>query len=184
MNDTTITPAAVLSFWFDESSPKQWFAKDDAFDAAIRTRFAALHAAAALGELWRWRVDAPGRLAEIIVLDQFSRNLHRGSAAAFTQDAVALVLAQELVAQRLDTALPVVQRAFAYLPFMHSESAVVQQESLRLYTALAQPANLKFAHLHADIIRRFGRYPHRNAALGRESSAEEIAFLQQPGSSF
>ena len=184
MNDTTITPATVLAFWFDESSPAQWFAKDDAFDAAIAARFAPLHAAAALGELWRWRVDAPGRLAEIIVLDQFSRNLHRGSAAAFAQDAMALVLAQELIAQGLDMHLPVVQRAFAYLPYMHSESLAVQQESLRLYEALAQPGNLDFAHKHEAIVRRFGRYPHRNAALGRASAPEELVFLQQPGSSF
>ncbi|OJU92418.1 MAG: hypothetical protein BGO13_08860 [Burkholderiales bacterium 66-5] len=184
MNDTTNTPARVLAFWFEESSAQQWFAKDDAFDAAIRTRFTALHAQAARGELWRWRVDAPGRLAEIIVLDQFSRNLHRGSGAAFAQDAVALVLAQELVAQALDRHLPVAQRAFAYLPYMHSESLAVQHESIRLYEALAQPGNLDFAYQHRDIVARFGRYPHRNAALGRESTAEEIAFLKQPGSSF
>ncbi|MCZ2104411.1 MAG: DUF924 domain-containing protein [Burkholderiales bacterium] len=184
MNDTTNTAASVLAFWFKESTPRQWFAKDAAFDAAIRARFAVLHAAAARGELWRWRVDAPGRLAEIIVLDQFSRNLHRASALAFAQDAMALVLAQELVAQGLDQRLPVAQRAFAYLPYMHSESGVVQRESLRLYTALGQPGNLHFAHLHADIIRRFGRYPHRNAALGRASTAEELAFLAQPGSAF
>lgn len=184
MNDTTITPAAVLAFWFDESGPTQWFAKDDAFDAAIRARFAALHMRAVQGELWRWRADATGRLAEIIVLDQFSRNLHRDSPAAFAHDAMALALAQELVAQGLDMQLPVVCRAFAYLPYMHSESLAVQQESLRLYIALAQPGNLDFARQHEAIIRRFGRYPHRNAALGRESSAEEIAFLRQPGSSF
>lgn len=184
MNDTTITPATVLAFWFDESSPAQWFARDDAFDAAIRARFAPLHACAVQGELWRWRADAAGRLAEIIVLDQFSRNLHRGSPAAFAHDAMALVLAQELVAQGLDMKLPVVRRAFAYLPWMHSESLAVQQESLRLYVALAQPGSLDFARQHEAIIRRFGRYPHRNAALGRESSAEEIAFLRQAGSSF
>ena len=184
MNDTTITAATVLAFWFDESSPKQWFAKDDAFDAAIHARFAALHACAAQGELWRWRADAPGRLAAIIGLDQSSRNLHRGRALAFAQDAVALVLAQELVAQGLDQLLTPVQRGFAYLPFMHSESRVVQQESLRLYTALAAPENLHFARAHAEIIERFGRYPHRNAALGRASTPEELAFLQQPGSAF
>lgn len=184
MNDTTTTAATVLAFWFEESSPAQWFARDDGFDAAIRARFAAVHAAATRGELWRWRVDAPGRLAEIIVLDQFSRNLHRGSGAAFAQDTVALVLAQELVAQALDIRLPVAQRGFAYLPYMHSESLAVQHESILLYEALAQPGNLDFAYQHRDIVARFGRYPHRNAALGRESTAEEIAFLKQPGSSF
>ena len=180
----TTAPADVLHFWFEQSTPTQWFAKDDAFDAAIRARFGALHARAALGELWPWRTDVAGRLAEIIVLDQFSRNLHRGAAAAFAQDGMALVLAQEAVARGLDAALPPTQRAFLYLPFMHSESPRVQRESLRLYTALGEPGNLDYAHRHQAIIARFGRYPHRNAALRRSSTAEELAFLQQPGSGF
>ena len=176
--------AEVLHFWFSESTPQQWFAKDDGFDATIRTRFAPLHASAARAELWSWRTDAAGRLAELIVLDQFSRNMLRGSAGAFAQDTMTLVLAQELVAQGLDAQLPPVQRGFAYLPFMHSESLPVQQESLRLYTALGAPVSLDFARQHEAIIRRFGRYPHRNAALGRASTPEEWAFLQEPGSSF
>ncbi|QXL83950.1 DUF924 family protein [Comamonas sp. NLF-1-9] len=184
MNDTTSSPAQVLAFWFDETSPKLWFAKDADFDAAIARRFAGIHAAATRAELWRWRGDADGRLAEIIVLDQFSRNLHRGSPAAFAHDALALVLAQELVARKLDQELAPVRRGFAYLPFMHSESALVQQQSLRLYQALAEPVNLDFARRHAEIIARFGRYPHRNAALGRASTPEEVEFLKQPGSSF
>lgn len=179
-----MTAQDVLHFWFDQSTPQQWFAKDAAFDAAIRARFGALHARAAQAELWHWRGDAAGRLAEILVLDQFSRNLHRGAAAAFAQDGMALVLAQEAVARGLDAGLSTDQRAFLYLPYMHSESLAVQQESLRLFTALGHPVNLDFAQRHAAIIARFGRYPHRNAALGRASSAEEAAFLLQPGSAF
>ena len=178
------TAADVLRFWFDEATPQQWFAKDAAFDAAIRTRFAALHAQAAQGELWHWRGDAQGRLAEILVLDQFSRNLHRDTPAAFAQDGMALVLAQEALAQGLDAQLEPAQRAFLYMPYMHSESPRVQEESVRLFTALGNPGSLHFAHAHRDIIARFGRYPHRNAALGRASTADELAFLQQPGSSF
>src|SRR5690606_13001861 len=145
------------------------------FDAAIRTRFGALHERAAQGELWPWRATPAGRLAEILVLDQFSRNLHRGSARAFAQDGIALGLAQEAVAQGLDAPLAPVQRAFLYLPYMHSESRAVQRESVRLYTALGREDNLHFAHRHAEIVERFGRYPHRNAALSRDSTAEELA---------
>ena len=179
-----MTLQAVLHFWFDETPRTRWFARDEAFDAAIRARFGALHASAAQGELWAWRSTPAGRLAEIVVLDQFSRNLYRGSPRAFAQDGMALVLAQEAVAQGLDAGLSGDERAFLYMPYMHSESRVVQQESLRLFTALGQAENLRFAERHAEIIERFGRYPHRNAALGRTSTAEELAFLQQPGSGF
>ena len=180
----TATPAEVLRFWFEDSTPAQWFAKDDGFDAAIRERFGALHACAAQAELWHWRGDAPGRLAEVIVLDQFSRNLHRGAPAAFAQDGMALALAQEAVAQGLDAQLPPTRRAFLYMPYMHSESPREQQESLRLFTVLGNPVNLDFAQRHEAIVARFGRYPHRNAVLGRASTAQELAFLQQPGSAF
>ncbi len=174
----------VLRFWFDESTPAQWFQKDDAFDADIRGRFGALLRGAAEGELARWRTSADGRLAEVIVLDQFSRNVLRGQPAAFAQDGMALVLAQEAIAQGLDAALPPERRAFLYMPFMHSESAQVQAESVRLFTALGNANNLDFAKRHQAIVDRFGRFPHRNAVLGRSSTAEETAFLQQPGSSF
>ena len=179
-----MTADGILHFWFTESTPQQWFAKDDAFDATIRTRFLATHAAAALGECWSWRSSAQGRLAELIVLDQFSRNLYRGDPRAFAQDAMALALAQELVQQGLDQQLTPAQRGFAYLPYMHSESRAVQQQSLALYTALGQENSLRFAHAHQVIVERFGRYPHRNAALGRQSTPEEVAFLQEPGSAF
>ena len=120
----------------------------------------------------------------IVLIDQFSRNLHRGSALAFAHDAMALVLAQEAVAQALDAPLEPEQRSFLYMPYMHSESRAVQRESLRLFAALGRAENLHFAQRHAEIIERFGRYPHRNAALGRPSTPEEQQFLQQPGSSF
>ncbi|MBF9267173.1 DUF924 family protein [Paracidovorax cattleyae] len=179
-----MTAQDVLHFWFEETPPDLWFRKDDAFDAAIRARFGALHARAALGELWGWRADASGRLAEVIVLDQFSRNLLRGRAESFAQDGMALALAQEAVARGLDADLPPPRRAFLYMPFMHSESARIQAESVRLFTALGQPNNLDFALQHQAIVDRFGRFPHRNTVLGRETTAEEALFLQQPGSSF
>ncbi len=179
-----MTPQDVLSFWFTELSPKQHFAKDTALDAQIRARFGATLDAAARGELQPWRVDAPGRLAEIIVLDQFSRNIHRDTPLAFAQDARALALARELVALQLDTALPMGQRVFAYMPYMHSESLAAHTEALPLFSQPGLENNLNFLHRHTDIIRRFGRYPHRNVVLGRTSTPEELAFLAQPGSSF
>ncbi|MVT29939.1 DUF924 family protein [Acidovorax citrulli] len=179
-----MTAQDVLHFWFDATTPEQWFRKDDAFDEAIRERFATLHRRASLGELWEWRTDAEGRLAEVIVLDQFSRNLLRGRAASFAQDGMALALAQEAIAQGLDAELPPPRRAFLYMPFMHSESARIQAESVRLFTALGQPNNLDYALQHQAIVDRFGRFPHRNAVLGRETTPEEALFLQQPGSSF
>ncbi len=179
-----MSPENVLHFWFDETPPTRRFARDDAFDAEIRERFGALQASAAQGELWAWRATPEGRLAEVIVLDQFSRNLWRGSPNAFAHDGMALVLAQEAVAAGLDRPLTPEQRSFLYMPYMHSESRAVQRESLRLFGALGRAENLDFARRHAEIIERFGRYPHRNAALGRDSTAEELAFLQQPGSSF
>ena len=174
----------ILDFWFNELTPKQHFVKDAVLDESIRARFCATLEAAARCELWQWRTSAAGRLAEIIVLDQFSRNVYRDTPRAFAQDALALVLAQELVASGLDTSLPPAQRAFAYMPYMHSESALVHQQAVALFTALGNENNLSFEQRHQAIITRFGRYPHRNAILGRASSAEEIAFLAEPGSSF
>lgn len=180
----SIGPAAVLHFWFETLTPAQHFAKDAALDAAIAQRFGALLTPAAHGELSAWRDGAPGRLAEIVVLDQFSRNIHRDTPRAFAQDGMALVLAQELVASGLDRALPPAQRAFAYMPYMHSESAVMHTQSVQLFSQPGLEENLRFALEHQAIIARFGRYPHRNAVLGRRSTDEEIAFLREPGSSF
>ena len=180
----TLQAQDIQHFWFEELSEKQHFVKDPALDAAIRQRFGATLEAAARCELFRWRSTTQGRLAEIVVLDQFSRNIFRDTPRAFAQDPLALVLAQELVASGQDRALPSEQRAFAYMPYMHCESAVVQAESVRLFAQPGLEDNLNFALRHQEIVVRFGRFPHRNSQLGRTSSAEELAFLGQPGSSF
>ena len=177
-------PDQIISFWFDAAHQAFWFQQQDDFDLKIRQQFAEIHAAACAGELWSWRDRCEGRLAEIIVLDQFSRNLYRNHALAFAADATALVLSQEAIRLGEDLKLSPEQRSFLYMPFMHSESSVIQAQSLRLFASLGRPMNLDFAQRHADIISRFGRYPHRNAVLGRSSSAEELAFLQQPNSHF
>ena len=174
----------ILRFWFEELTPAQHFAHEDALDATIRERFGATWESARLCELWTWRSTARGRLAEILVLDQFSRNIHRGAPMAFAQDPLALALAQELVAGQHDQALPPPQRAFAYMPYMHSESSTIHAQAMSLFQQPGLENALDFEVRHRDIIARFGRYPHRNAVLGRDSTAQEIAFLAQPGSSF
>jgi uncharacterized protein (DUF924 family) len=174
----------VLTFWFTETSPKQWWKVDAAFDATVRERFSDVHRAAHLGELWKWRQSPRGRLAEIIVLDQFSRNMHRGTPQAFASDPMALALAQEAVAGGHDMQLPSRERAFVYMPYQHSESRKVQEESVHLFKLFGAAEQYDFAVRHKAIIDRFGRYPHRNHVLGRESTPEEREFLQEPGSSF
>ncbi len=174
----------VLNFWFGEVKPQQHFAKDAALDARIVERFGALLRAAERCELASWRATAGGRLAEIIVLDQFSRNIYRDQARAFANDALALALAQELVSGAHDAELPIEQRAFAYLPFMHSESLAIHAQAMVLFDQPGLESNMRFERAHMDILQRFGRYPHRNAALGRASTAQELEFLSQPGSSF
>ena len=174
----------ILHFWFDELTDKQHFAKDAALDELIRSRFGDALEAALRCELFGWRTTPEGRLAEIIVLDQFSRNVYRDTPRAFAQDGLALVLAQELVAQGHDRSLGTAQRRFAYMPFMHSESALIHTEAVQLFDQPGLENNLDFELRHQAIIARFGRYPHRNAILGRASTVEEIAFLNESGSSF
>lgn len=181
---TTLTPSHILAFWFEETTPEQWWSKDDDFDALIAERFGALHAQASAGELWQWRLTPQGRLAEILVLDQFSRNLFREDARAFAADPMSLALAQEAVACGDDLKLNDTERHFLYLPYMHSESQTIHEEALRLYKALGKELAIEFELKHKTIIDRFGRYPHRNAVLGRKSTEEEIAFSKEPGSSF
>jgi uncharacterized protein (DUF924 family) len=176
--------ADVLDFWFNELAPAQHWDKDPALDATIEQHFGAVHTAAAAGELWEWRTHAEGRLAEIIVLDQFSRNIFRDSPAAFFCDPMALVLAQEAVAIGVDKELNVQKRSFLYLPYMHSESLRVHEQAMRLFDQPGLENNYEFELKHLAIIKRFGRYPHRNALLNRSSTNEEIEFLKQPGSSF
>lgn len=174
----------VLRFWFNETTADQRFKRDDAFDTVIRERFAGLHNAACHGELASWRDQPQGRLAEVIVLDQFSRNLFRDSPRAWAQDGQALVLAQEAVRTGADRLLNTDQRAFLYMPYMHSESRLIHQVALRLFSQPGLSMQLDYEQRHAAIIDRFGRYPHRNAVLGRASTPEEIAFLKEPDSSF
>ena len=189
----------VLDFWFGATndpahghSREQWFRKDDAFDAQVRQRFGALIERALAGELddWVTRPISPlPALAQVIVLDQFTRNSFRGTARAFAGDARALQTARALVASGADRQLNGVQRQFAYLPFEHAEDLSHQRTSVQLFKQLAidEPALaglVDWAQRHLDIVARFGRFPHRNAALGRESTDEEAAFLQTPGSGF
>ncbi len=174
----------VIDFWFHTLKPAQWFRKDPELDALIARRFGDLLAAASRGELWQWRRDATGRLAEVIVLDQFSRNIHRHSPLAFERDPMALVLAQEAVANGADRRLEVTRRAFLYMPWMHSESLRIHDEALHLFDQLGLEKTLRHEHRHREVLLRFGRYPQRNAILGRDSTPEELAFLAEPGSSF
>lgn len=174
----------VLSFWYEETDHALWFRKDEAFDARIRERFGPLHAEAVAGELWKWRKTPRGRLAEILVLDQFSRNLYRDDSRAFAADGMALVLAQEAVALKDDHELTQEERWFLYLPMMHSESRCIHEWAEALFVDLGLEEVLRFERAHRAIIERFGRYPHRNAVLGRKSTLEEQEFLKQEGSSF
>lgn len=174
----------ILDFWFEKTSPKQWWQKNLDFDAKIKEHFGSLHLAASVCELFGWRESVKGRLAEIIVLDQFSRNIYRDTSAAFAQDALALCLAQEAVRITLGSALTPHERAFLYMPFMHSESRKVHGVAEQLYAEPGLEDNYVFELKHKVIIDRFGRYPHRNAILNRVSTEEEKAFLAQPGSSF
>jgi uncharacterized protein (DUF924 family) len=178
------SPDEVLRFWFEEITPRQWWKKSPEFDTLIATRFGALHRAAACCELFEWRASAEGRLAEVVVLDQFSRNIHRDRPLAFACDPLALALAQEAVAAGADMQVADAWRPFFYMPYMHSESPAIHAEAVRLFERPGCADNLDYEHRHKAIIDRFGRYPHRNAALGRESTSEEIEFLALPGSGF
>lgn len=175
---------SVIKFWFEDIQPKQWWVKDPAFDQAIINQFQTIHHMAHRGELYPWRETALGRLAEIIVLDQFSRNMYRDTPQAFASDPTALVLAQEAIDRKEDEHLEPSKRAFLYMPFMHSESPMIQERSIELFTALGAEGNLSAAKSHKAIIDRFQRYPHRNKILGRPSTKEEEEFLTQPNSSF
>ena len=186
---------AVLDLWFGpEGTPArgnardEWFRKDAAFDAEIRARFGAAVAIALAGGYGEWCATAEGALARVLLLDQFTRNIHRDTAQAFAGDIRALATAEDAVARKLDRALDSYGRWFLYMPFEHAEDPLAQARSLELFGALESESGLdgplEWARKHAVVIERFGRYPHRNAVLGRESTADEIAFLAQPGSRF
>jgi len=175
---------AILKFWFEEIQPSQWWKVDPDFDALLKAKFGTLLTQAAQGELSEWRAQPKGRLAEIIVLDQFSRNIYRGTPGAFAQDTMALALSQEAVAAGALKHLGSNERVFLLMPFMHSESKTIHVQAEALFREYAPGGNYDYELRHKAIIDRFGRYPHRNAILGRASTAEELAFLTQPGSSF
>ncbi|MFT3808206.1 DUF924 family protein [Arenimonas sp.] len=179
-----MTREQVLSFWFDEIDPKSWWSAEPAFDGRVRELFLPTLERAAAGECSDWRASPEGRLAEIIVLDQFSRNIHRGTPLAFAQDPMALALSQEAVAAGVLETLTTTQCAFLLMPYMHSESRAIHALAETLFAQWAPGNNHDYELRHKAIIDRFGRYPHRNAILGRESTADELAFLQRPGSSF
>ncbi len=170
----------VLTFW-RAAGPKKWFAKDSTFDAEIVARFLKTYEAAAAGELGAWELGAEGAMALVIVLDQFPRNMFRGSARAFATDPLARAVAERAIARGFDRKVTLAQRSFFYLPFEHSESLADQERSLALFRATGDADALKWADLHADIIRRFGRFPHRNAIFNRTTTAAEQAFLDGGG---
>lgn len=192
---TPTAAQAVLDFWFgsptepDYGQPKKaWFIKRQAFDQEIRDRFSSLHAQACAGELDDWQDEPESCLALLIVLDQFSRNLFRGTPKAFSADAKALAIAKRAIAQGFEPLLLPIQRWFLYLPFEHSEDRDDQKRSLELWESLRghgpSASAIQYAYQHADVIRKFGRFPHRNVILGRTSTEAEQNFLMQPGSSF
>lgn len=167
----------VLDFWFVEHGQEDWFSSSDEFDAKLKNRFFDLHAQVAKGEASTWRATPEGRVAEIIVLDQFSRQFFRGEREAFATDGMALILAQELVASGLDKTLTKDQRFFAYMPFMHSESLIVHDTAQQVFIDLGNEGNLKFEKMHLETLQKFGRYPKRNKALGRTSTQEELDYI-------
>lgn len=173
------TPDTVLAFW-REAGPRRWFAKDEAFDADVRDKFLATYEAAVAGALEHWTADAEGALALCIVLDQLPRNMFRGDARAFAADPQARAVANTALKRGYDQDVAENERGFFFLPFMHSEDLGDQKRCVELYRA-AGDENLKYAEDHHDIVKRFGRFPHRNAVLGRETTAEEQAFLDDGG---
>ena len=178
------SPDDILKFWFEELSPDDWYTADAALDATIRDRFCDIHERAAACELYSWRTNVDVALAEIIILDQFSRNIYRNTPRAFAQDNLALALAQEAIAKGFDKKLEPQRICFLYLPFMHSESRVIHERAVELYRGLGDANNIGYERQHKAIIDMFGRYPHRNNILGRKSTPQEEEFLKQPNSSF
>lgn len=179
-----VTAKEIIQFWFDEISPRMHFAKDAEFDSLIRKRFLSTYENVVAGKTTSWRNLAEGRLAEIIVLDQFARNMFRDTPKAFAADELCLRLAQAAVHVGDDMKLDLGKRVFFYMPYMHSESLATHEEAVRLFSQEGLEENLKYELLHKRIIERFGRYPHRNAILSRESTQEEINFLKEKNSSF
>jgi uncharacterized protein (DUF924 family) len=180
MVEASVTPAEVLAFWRD-AGPKRWYTPDEAFDADVRRRFLGLWQQAAAGELSSWETSDDGALALVIVLDQFPRNMFRGDVRTYASDARAREVASRAIERGVDATIDPDLREFLYLPFMHSEHLSDQLRCIELSRAAGHTESLKWAEHHAEIIRRFGRFPHRNRLLGRVTTAEEQAFLDQGG---
>ncbi len=180
MNAPFAAAADIVNFW-REAGPTRWFKKDAAFDDDIRQRFLSVHEAAASGKLADWEQNAQGALALLILLDQFPRNMFRGRARAFASDALARAVAAGALVRGFDAQVPKEMRGFFYLPFEHSEDLADQERCVAFHKAIGDAGGLKWAEIHSDIIRRFGRFPHRNAALGRATTPEEQAFLDGGG---
>lgn len=168
----------VLKFWFEDLKPENWFQADSDLDNTIADKFGEVHKMAATCELEGWRTGPMGRLAEIIVLDQFSRNIYRNRPEAFACDPLALALAQEALRLNAHQELSALKRSFLYMPYMHSESPKIHQEAIQLFSEPGLDYQREFEVKHKEIIDRFGRYPHRNLALGRESTSEELSFIK------
>ena len=180
-----ITPDEVLAFWFAEGREKQWFEGSAAFDSLVRTALASAHEAAVAGHLDDWRDSPRGCLALAILLDQYPRNVYRGSPRAFASDAAALAITRHALERGFDAELSQVERLFLYLPLEHSEELADQDHCVALTADLGEnPEWLRYAEAHRDVVARFGRFPHRNEILGRESTPEEESFLEEPDSSF
>lgn len=184
MNTNIPENQQILNFWFKELSPEQWWKVDPKLDARIKQEFGDLHQQAVNGELWEWRKTAAGALAEIIILDQFSRNIYRNSPEAFRYDNQALILSQNAIDQQFNKQLSAAKLAFLYMPFMHSESKKIHEIAVKLFSEPGLENNLAYEYLHKAIIDQFGRYPHRNSILGRASTPKEIEFLKKPNSHF
>ncbi|WP_088342622.1 MULTISPECIES: DUF924 family protein [Rhodomicrobium] len=179
-----VTPGDVVGFWFSEAVKAKWFDADADFDAGLRMRFEAALGKAKRGELAAWEASAEGMLALVVLLDQIPRNIYRATPEAFATDGQALSLAERAIAAGLDAKLTPEQRIFLYLPFMHSERLAVQERGIALYDELGIAEQIDYMRRHRDVIARFGRFPHRNAILGRVSTEAELAFLTEPGSRF
>jgi uncharacterized protein (DUF924 family) len=177
-------PSDILVYWFSPEVREKWFEPDAAFDTELKRRFEPALGLAKSGALGSWAVKPDGALALIVLLDQFSRNIYRGTPEAFAGDAAALRLAKGAIGLGFADGYDADQRYALYLPFMHSESLADQDRGVELFAALGHEEALRYMRLHREIIARFGRFPHRNAILGRSSTPEELEFLQQPGSSF
>ena len=175
---------SILKFWFEDILPSQWWVKNEDFDKLILDKFLNLHKKAVKCELFEWRQSPRGRLGEIIILDQLSRNIYRNTPKAFENDHLALSLSQEAIFNHVEKKLNKEEMLFVYMPFMHSESLAIQKISIKYFQNLSLKKNLEYAYKHYEVIKKFGRFPHRNDILNRRSTFEERKFLMKPGSTF